>query len=133
MESPRQFEVPWGWEFGNHLILVGSPSRFEFMEMESLISSYPCEQPKSISSSLGVGTLISSYPCGQSMHVSWKFHGGGNFDTIFSLWTVQVNLKFRGVGFLISSYPCGQSTSICCYMGVGLLISSYPCGQSKSI
>ena len=27
--SPSQFEVPWGWEFWYHLILADSPSQFE--------------------------------------------------------------------------------------------------------
>ena len=28
-----------------------------------------------------------------------KIHGGGNFDTILTLWRLQVSLKFRGVNF----------------------------------
>ena len=33
-----------------------------------------------------------------TLQVNLKFHGGGNFDIILSLRTVQVNVKFHGGG-----------------------------------
>ena len=44
-----------------------------------------------------MGILISSDPSGHSKSM-WKFHGGGNFDIILSLWTMQITVKFHGGG-----------------------------------
>ena len=133
MENPSPFEVPCGWEFWYHLILVHSPSQFEVPKGVGMLISFHLilvdspsqfevpwgwefwyhmilvESVGQISSSIGVRILISSYPWGQSMSI-WSSMGVGS-------------LKFHGVGNLVSPYPCGRSKLIWSSIGVGILIS----------
>ena len=67
------------------------------------------------------------------LQVSFKFHGGGNLDNVFTLCTLQVNLKFHGGGnfdIILTLWRLRVSLK---FHGVGILISSSPCGRSESV
>ena len=95
--EPFFCRVPRGWEFWYHLTLVDNPSQFEVPRgLEAWYHLTLADNPSPFEVPWG-GILISSYPWGQAVSISISI-GGGNFDIILPLWTLQVSLKFHEGG-----------------------------------
>ena len=121
METPSQFEVPWGWTPSQFEVPFFARAKFHGgRNFDIILTLWRLQVNLKFHGGGNFDVILALW----RPQVSLKFHGGGNFDIILTLWRLQVSLKFHGGGniFIILELrnlgSCASQVAHSCASGV---------------